>query len=236
MLRIKPWWVVALGLCLCIPAETMAQWTLNPVRPQARKTSGAFSHDGRSLALLDRKGTVRVWNVATGRESGRIKLALRPDESAEQVCYTPAGDLAVLRCRYQGFKSGPGWARQGTIFASLWNITTEKQSPPIEIGYGGVAVCPKGAVLAYSDGLWDIATGKRLRKVALPGGLVFEIWFSPDGKAVAYQVCESLAQDGSLVFLANVATGKKLLQVGEFDFKRRGWRDGDRNADPQSDT
>jgi WD40 repeat protein len=221
MLRRNLFWVLALWTCLCTPALSVAQWTVNKVRPSARGPSAAFSPDGRSLAFLDGKGTIHVWNVATAKERKKITLALGPDDSAEQVLYTPNGDLAVLRCRYEGFKSGPGWARQGTIFACLWNPATEKQSPRIPIGYGGLAVCPKGDVLAYADDLWDIATGRKLRTVALPHGLVFTVWFSPDGKTVAYQVCESLAQDGSLVFFAEVATGKKLLQVGEFDFARR---------------
>jgi hypothetical protein len=49
---------------------------------------------------------------------------------------------------------------------------------------------------------------------------VCEITFSPDSKAVAYEICESLAQNGSLVFVAEAATGRKLFQLGEFDGDR----------------
>jgi hypothetical protein len=140
---------------------------------------------------------------------------------SERVGYTGAGDLVVLLCRYRGFKSGPGWATQGTISACLWNLTSAKRSPFIEIGYGGIAVCPKGKLLAYRDGLWEIATGKKLRKVALPEGLVYEIVFSPDGKTVAYQISESPAQDFSLLFFADAATGKKVVQIGEIDLDRQ---------------
>ena len=220
MQRINLTHVLALLAGLSAPAAPAGQWTKDKVRPAAGEPSAAFSPDGRSLALLDGKGAVHTWDVATGKAGKKITLALGPDESAEQVRYTPAGDLGVLLCRYKGFKSGPGWFVQGKISACLWNLSSGKRSPFVEVGYGGLAVCPRGTLLAYDEGLWEIATGKKLRTVALPKGLVYEIGFSPDGKAVAYEICESLAQEGSLIFVADAATGKKLFQVGEFDWDR----------------
>ncbi len=200
---------------LYVPAILAAQWTTDGVRPSARRPSAAFSPDGRSLAVLDGKGAFRILDVATGVEIKRIAPALGVGEVLERVSYTSAGELVVLLCRYEGFKSGAGKATQGTISACRWNLTSGKRSPFIEIGYGGLAVCPKGKLLAHHDGLWDIASGKKLRKVALPDGLVYQIEFSPDGKSLAYQISESLAQDFSLLFFADVTTGKKMLQIGE---------------------
>jgi WD40 repeat protein len=204
--------VLAWLLPLAAPA---GQWTVRAARPSAEKPCAAFSPDGRNLALWDGKRTLTIWDPATGKQRKTTTLALGRDESAEQVRYTPDGDLAVLLCRYKGFKSGPGWAREGTISACLWNISTGKRSPFIEVGYGGLAVCPKGALLAYRGGLWEMKTGKKLQKVALPGGLVYDILFSPDGKTVVYQISESLAQDFSLLLVVDAGTGKKRLQIGD---------------------
>jgi WD40 repeat protein len=166
---------------------------------------------------LDGKGTLTIWDPATGKQRKTTTLALGREESAEQVRYTLDGDLAVLLCRYKGFKSGPGWARQGTISACLWNISTGQRSSFIEVGYGGLAVCPKSSLLAYGGGLWEAKTGKKLRNVAIPDGLVYDIVFSPDGKTVVYQISEGLAQDFSLLFVVDSGTGKKLLQIGDID-------------------
>jgi WD40 repeat protein len=196
-------------------AAPAGEWRVKAVRPSAERLSAAFSPDGRSLALLHGKRTLAIWDPATGKQRKTTTLALGREESAEQVRYTSNGELVVLSCRYTGFKSGPGWAVQGTISACSWNISTDCRSPFVEVGYGGLAVCPKGSLLAYSEGLWEVKTGKKLRNVAIPRGLVFDIRFSPDGKTVVYQICESPAQDFSLLFVADSSTGKMLLQIGD---------------------
>jgi WD40 repeat protein len=190
--------------------------------PDARIVSAAFSPDGRSLVSLSSDRTVRFWDVASGKERKRVVLASGKDEVPKQVSYTPDGDVAILLYRYQGFAfdTARGTATQGTIPACLWNLTSGNRSPFIRIGYGGVAVCPKGRLLAYGGGLWEVATGNKVRAFALPDGLVYDIAFSPDGKALAYRICESLAQDGALVVVLDVATGKRMFQVGEFDWDR----------------
>jgi|GEM_PF-4668626 len=229
MLRIDTNMRLALTLLASLSslADAAAQWTWDGVRPAATEPSAAFSPDGRTLAVVQSKGTiragngvVRVWDLATGKETKKITLALAPGEIPERVSYNSRGELVVLLCQYKGFKSGPGWAKQGTISACLWNAASDKRSPFIEIGYGGVAVCPKGELLAFDRGIWDVATGKKLRNVVLPDGLVGEIDFSPDGKKVLYRVSESLARDFALLFLADVATGKKVLQIGEIDLEK----------------
>jgi WD40 repeat protein len=204
---------------LALAGPAAGQWMQGKVRPPAKNPSAAFSRDSRSLALLDGRGTLRVWDVA-GKETKSIPLDLGPEECVEQVRYTPAGELTVLLSRYEGFKSGPGWFVQGNISTCLWNLTSGKRSPFVEIGYGGLARSPESGLLAYRDGLWELSSGKKLRKVPLPRGLVCAVEFAPDGKSVLYQISESLAQDFALLFLVDAATGKKLLQIGEIDLEK----------------
>jgi WD40 repeat protein len=211
----------ALTVALSVALDARdAHWPPLGTRPPACAASAAFSPNGKTLAVLDGWGRIRFWDVATRRPDKRVSLTLAADEFPEQVGYSPAGDLTVLLCRYRGFERGPGWSRQGTIEACSWNLTTGKKSSFVEVGYGGLAVSPTRDLLAFDNGLWDLVSGKRVRNVTLPKGLVFGIRFAPGGKAVAYQVCESLAQDGSLTVVAEVASAKKILQVGEFDWEQ----------------
>src|SRR5262245_5337708 len=115
--------VLALLAWLSALPALSAQWTQDKVRPSAGEPSAAFSPDSRSLALLDGKGVVRIWDVATGKEKKKLPLTLGPNESAEQLRYTPGGELAVVLCRYQGFSQ----TKVGTISACLWNLSTGKR-------------------------------------------------------------------------------------------------------------
>src|SRR5438045_3353583 len=70
--------VLAWLLPLAAPA---GEWTLRAGRPSAEKPSAAFSPDGRNLALLDGKGTLTIWDPATGKQRKTTTLALGRDES-----------------------------------------------------------------------------------------------------------------------------------------------------------
>lgn len=214
-------WVILATLAWLPPLGTSsAEWTWEGVRPVAETPSAAFSPNGQLLAVLDGKGCLRTFDVASGKEEKKTTLALGPGDVPERVSYDSGGDVIVLLRRYKGFKFEAGTATQGTVSACLWKQATGKRSPLIEIGFGGLAVCPKGELLAYGGGLWEVATGKQLHKVSLPSGLVYEIDFSPNGKTLLYRICESLAQDFALLFLADAANGKKVLQIGDFKLEK----------------
>jgi hypothetical protein len=57
-------------------AAPVGEWTKRAGRPSADKPSAAFSPDGRNLALLDGKGTLTIWDPATGKQRKTTTLAL----------------------------------------------------------------------------------------------------------------------------------------------------------------
>jgi WD40 repeat protein len=199
---------------LTAPAARAGEWVKDWRRPAAHEISVAFSPDGRTFALLDARDTIRLWDVATRKEKKPLSLALGADEIPEQVFYT-GGDLVVLLCQYKGL----GRSRKPTS-ACLWNLTSGKRSPPLKIDYDCLAVCPKRKLLATDSDLWDVSTGRKRRSVPLPKGWVFEITFSPNSKSVLYRISESLAQDFAMLVLVDVATGKKVFQLGEIDWRK----------------
>jgi WD40 repeat protein/S1-C subfamily serine protease len=206
-------------------SERIYLWDLDRLLPAEQKgkiASMAFSPDGKELASLSSDGTLRFWEARLGQERKRIALALDGDERAEWVGYDAKGAALVRLDKYEGFQvdAATGRATQGTISSCLWNMSSRTKSPPVPTGPGGKAISPDGKLLAHGEGLWETATGKRIRKYPVPEGLIYEITFSPDGKTLAYWLCESLAQNTSMIFLVDVATGKKVLQIGDLGAER----------------
>jgi WD40 repeat protein/DNA-binding XRE family transcriptional regulator len=158
----------------------------------------AFSSDGRLLASADGDGTVRLWNLATGRPVGAPFHA-----SAQPV-------LAVAFSRDGKLLASAG--SDGTV--RLWNLATSRPvGAPLHAsarnGVRAVAFSRDGKLLASagSDGtlrLWDPATrqlvGTPIQTGSGPKGGVHGVAFSPDGKLLA-----SAGSDGT-VRLWNPAT------------------------------
>jgi WD40 repeat protein len=208
-------WLIAVGVTTLGPAVSE-----NETRPRAEQVkigSLAFSADCKELVSLGSDQTIRLWEVHSGKERKHITLVLEKDERAERVGYDAMGAAILLLSKSEGFHfdAATGMTIQGTISNCLLNTSTGKKSPSIKTGHGGRAISPDGKLLAYGDGVWEIASGKKIGKYDLPQGLTYEIKFSSDGKTLAYWLCESLAQNTSMIYLVDVATGKKVLQIGD---------------------
>jgi WD40 repeat protein len=136
--------------------------------------SVAFSPDGKTLAVAD--GTVKLWDVATGK----LKAPLPPHGRASSVAFSPDGQtLAHV-------------GEHATVH--LWDVAKGQERVTLRGHTEGssqqicnVTFSPDGKVLATASQdeaiLWDVATGQR--KATIPGGFG-PVAFSGDGKVFAW--------------------------------------------------
>lgn len=138
-----------------------------------------FSPDGKTIATGSWDGTVKLWDVTTGRE--RRNLQAFP-MGVNAVTFAPDG---------QTLAAG-GW-KNATIMR--WNPTTGENMdalPQAEGSYGinAVAFSPDGKILAAACSdttakLWDLRAGKPSATLAGHTHFVLSVAISPDGEMAA---------------------------------------------------
>ncbi|HEY7314751.1 MAG TPA: WD40 repeat domain-containing protein [Gemmataceae bacterium] len=154
--------------------------------------SVAFSSDSKLLASASEDATVKLWEVATGKE----KVALEHKGRVTSVALSSDGKTLA----------SDGGLESSFMRLRLWDITTGKEKAKLkpDAPYGWrvhtVAFSSDGKTVASAtDGtfvsLWDVATGKQkgMLKKGWPGageGIVLpsSVAFTPDLKLLAVGV------------------------------------------------
>ncbi|MDF5723242.1 MAG: AAA-like domain-containing protein [Rhizonema sp. PD37] len=157
--------------------------------------SVAFSPDGKTLDSASRDGTIKLWNVATGKE---ISTLSGHKDSVNSVAFSPDG------------KTFASASADKTV--KLWNVATGKEistwsghkSSVYSVAFGPDSKTLASASADKTIKLWNVATGKEISTLSGHQSYVSSVTFSPDGKTLA-----SASGEGTIK-LWNVATGKEI--------------------------
>lgn len=167
----------------------------------------AFSSDGQLLAASagadDEGGNsyIEVHDAATG---ARIRSITLDWNNATPLTITPDGRL---------LSSGGAGEDGEFVSAKSWELRTGRELKTSQVLFNAFSPDGRwGASLEYRQGtqisLWDIAAGRRVRTIALPGFQASRVAFTPDGTRIL-----ATSQNGSEVKFFDVATGRELQSL-----------------------
>jgi WD40 repeat protein len=203
------------------------------IYPQASPASVVLSPDRKSLVAPYGDGTVRIWEIATGKEIGKVGKLV---ENADAKLLAPEGlgwlyasnglalsaDGKTLATRESDHVIRLMDMATGKEIRRLGKAADEQQQSQVPY-YGaignGLAFSSDGKMLAAMNStlhqenrgvvtVWDVESGKELQRIqGGPGSLSGRITFAKDTLAVSWA-------DRTLR-LYEAATGKELRQLGE---------------------
>jgi WD40 repeat protein len=207
-------------LLLTVEPEMLRVWDISSGKvvfqmdfgrpPASSDHTAIFAPDGKSLLTAGRDWEVRLWDMATGKQTGKIEEG-RGEVSS--LRFLPDGkQLAITR--YTGSKPAGGMT-----YLCAWpggELVRELRLPQ---GVNAIALSPDGKTLAlggrtFASGrhdstirLWDPATDKELKQLPGDNKLVTYVVFTPEGNTL---LC--FLDDGTVRFW-DVPTGKELRTI-----------------------
>jgi outer membrane protein assembly factor BamB len=201
----------------------------------------AFSPDGRTLALGTWDGTVKVRELATGKD---LPGPPRHKDWVCSVAYSPDGKLLASAGGNEFKPARNDNKTSGEV--KLWDVTARQEVAPLQGHTNKVfaaAFSPDGKTLATGSAdrtvrLWDTATGKERAVLEGHTEAVWSVAFGPDGKTVASagwdrtvrlwdavtgKECGTLKGHEEEVLAVAVSPDGKTLATGGADWTVRLW-------------
>lgn len=163
----------------------------------------AFSPDGKTLASGSADNSIKLWDVATGKNISTLEEAA--EYWVDSLAFSPNGKTLASGC--------------GGNIIKLWNVATGKSTNLLdkvsEYASPEVVFSPDGKTLASGGKcisemkLWDVATGKCAATLeGYDDYGVRAMSFSPDGKTLV-----SLGRQNDKLKVWDVATGKNTANL-----------------------
>ena len=160
--------------------------------------SVAFSPDGRTLAAGSGDHSIKIWDIASGREVTKLT---GHSGIVNSVAFSPDGRMLASASLDHTVK--------------LWDVASGAELRTLaghtEVALG-VAFSPDGHTVAsasfdHTIKLWDVASGRELRTLAGHSDAVNSVAFSPDGHTLAS------GSDDQSINLWDVANGRRLRKL-----------------------